>query len=185
MKTTPSCTTSRPTGTSPSRRIACREMQATTVLEPGARRREAEALADAAVESSASTARRGWSKSRAAARSRGEVFEADMTHLIWGGPSTARLCPINTLLHLVPASSARHLPTGRRHLERRARYLVQVGLVEAIRTVRRLTWEASRGEKECQLRRVERSSTCAKAFRAAIPDRSPGGATCRESEEVQ
>ena len=62
---------------------------------------------------------------------RGEVVEADMTHFDLGRVFDGAVCPINTLLHLSPAELGRHLHRMSQHLERRARYLVQVGLVEA------------------------------------------------------
>jgi len=41
--------------------------------------------------------------------SRGEVFEADMTHFDLGRTFDGAVCPINTLLHLSPAELGRHL----------------------------------------------------------------------------
>jgi len=78
---------------------------------------------------------------------RGEVFEADMTHFDLGRTFDGAVCPINTLLHLSPAELGRHFHRMAHHLERRARYLVQVGLVEADQEpFAGSQWEASRGE---------------------------------------
>jgi hypothetical protein len=78
---------------------------------------------------------------------RGEVFEADMTHFDLGRTFDGAVCPINTLLHLAPAELGRHLQRMARHLEPRARYLVQVGLVETDQEpFAGSHWESSRGE---------------------------------------
>ena len=66
--------------------------------------------------------------------------------VVFGLPGGA-ISPINTLLHLSPAELGRHLQRMAQHLERRARYLVQVGLVEAGQEpFAGSHWEASRGE---------------------------------------
>jgi hypothetical protein len=75
------------------------------------------------------------------------VFEADMTHFDLERTFDGAVCPINTLLHLGPAELERHLRRMAQHLERRARYLVQVGLVESDQEpFAGSHWEASRGE---------------------------------------
>ena len=54
-----------------------------------------------------------------------------MTHFDLGTTFDGAVCPINTLLHLSSVELGRHLHRMARHLEPRARYLVQVGLVGA------------------------------------------------------
>jgi cyclopropane fatty-acyl-phospholipid synthase-like methyltransferase len=83
---------------------------------------------------------------------RGEVFEADMTHFDLGRTFDGAVCPINTLLHLSPAELGRHFHRMSQHLERRARYLVQVGLVATGQEpFAGSHWEASRGETSLKI----------------------------------
>src|SRR6185437_10395553 len=78
---------------------------------------------------------------------RADVFEADMTHFDLGTTFDGAVCPINTLLHLSSVELGRHLHRMARHLEPRARYLVQVGLVGAEQEpFAGSHWEASRGD---------------------------------------
>ena len=75
-----------------------------------------------------------------------------MTHFDLGRTFDGAWCPINTLLHLNPAELGRHLHSLARHLERRARYFVQVGLVEADQQpFAGSHWEASRGETSLKI----------------------------------
>jgi SAM-dependent methyltransferase len=124
-------------------------LQATTVLEPGCGSgRMLEALADRGCRVvGIDTSPQMVELARARLGSRGEVFEADMTHFDLGRAFDGAVCPINTLLHLAPPELARHLQRMARHLEPRARYLVQVGLVDAGQEpFAGSHWEASRGE---------------------------------------
>jgi SAM-dependent methyltransferase len=124
-------------------------LQATTVLEPGCGGgRMLEALADRGCQVVGfDRSPRMVEISRRRLGARGEVFEADMTHFDLGRTFDGAVCPINTLLHLSPAELGRHLHWTARHLERRARYLVQVGLVVADQEpFAGSHWEASRGE---------------------------------------
>ncbi len=123
-------------------------LAATTVLEPGCGGgRMLEALADrgcqvVGIDRSPTMIQ----ISRERLGTRGEVVEADMTHFDLGRVFDGAVCPINTLLHLSPAELGRHLHRMSQHLERRARYLVQVGLVEAGQEpFAGSHWEASRG----------------------------------------
>jgi len=119
-------------------------LQATTVLEPGCGGgRMLEALADRGCQVvGIDRSPRMVELSRRRLGTRGEVFEADMTHFELARTFDGAVCPINTLLHLNPGE---HWMA--RHLERRARYLVQVGLVEAGQEpFAGSHWEASRGE---------------------------------------
>jgi SAM-dependent methyltransferase len=124
-------------------------LEATTVLEPGCGGgRMLEALADrgckvAGIDSSP----RMVEIARSRLGTRAEVFEADMTNFDLGAVFDGAVCPINTLLHLSSAELHRHLHHMARQLEPRARYLVQVGLVEAGQEPYAGShWEASRGE---------------------------------------
>jgi hypothetical protein len=66
------------------------------------------------------------------------------------------VCPINTLLHLSPAELGRHLHRMEQHLERRSRYLVQVGLLEADHELPPGSqWEASRGDTSMRVEWVD------------------------------
>jgi SAM-dependent methyltransferase len=124
-------------------------LQATTVLEPGCGSgRMLEALADRGCRvAGIDLSPRMVELARARLGSRGEIFEADMTHFDLGRTFDGAVCPINTLLHLTPPELARHLHRMERHLEPRARYLVQVGLVEGDEEpFAGSHWEASRGE---------------------------------------
>lgn len=107
-------------------------LEATTVLEPGCGSgRMLEALADRGCQVvGIDTSPQMIELSRLRLGTRGEVFEVDMTHFELGRTFDGAVCPINTLLHLTPAELGRHLPRMAQHLERRARYLVQVGLLE-------------------------------------------------------
>jgi SAM-dependent methyltransferase len=124
-------------------------LEATRVLEPGCGGgRMLEALANrgckvAGIDSSP----RMVELARRRLGTRADVFEADMTHFDLGVTFDGAVCPINTLLHLSASELARHLHRMARHLEPRARYLVQVGLVEADQQpFAGSQWEARRGE---------------------------------------
>jgi len=124
-------------------------LEATRVLEPGCGGgRMLEALADrgckvAGIDRSA----RMVEIARRRLGTRADVFEADMTHFDLGTTFDGAVCPINTLLHLSSAELDRHLHRMARHLEPRARYLVQVGLVGAEQEpFAGSHWEASRGD---------------------------------------
>ena len=124
-------------------------LEATTVLEPGCGSgRMLEALADRGCQVvGIDTSPQMIELSRRRLGTRGEVFEADMTHFDLGRTFDGAVCPINTLLHLSPAQLGRHLHRMSEHLERRARYLVQVGLVETDQEpFAGSHWEESRGE---------------------------------------
>ena len=125
------------------------KLEATTVLEPGCGGgRMLEALADRGCRVVGIDRSPGMVEiSRRRLGTRGQVFEADMTHFDLGRTFDGAVCPINTLLHLSPPELGRHLHWMARHLEHRARYLVQVGLVEANQEpFAGSHWEASRGE---------------------------------------
>jgi SAM-dependent methyltransferase len=129
-------------------------LEATTVLEPGCGGgRMLEALADRGCRVvGIDRSPRMVEISRRRLGTRGEVFEADMTHFDLGRTFDGAVCPINTLLHLSPAELGRHLHCMARHLEHRARYLVQVGLVEANQEpFAGSHWEASRGETSLKI----------------------------------
>jgi SAM-dependent methyltransferase len=124
-------------------------LQATTVLEPGCGGgRMLEALADRGCQVvGIDTSPQMLELSRRRLGTRGEVFEADMTHFDLGRTFDGAVCPINTLLHLSPAELGRHLNRMAQHLQRRARYFVQVGLIEASQEpFAGSHWEASRGK---------------------------------------
>ena len=124
-------------------------LQATTVLEPGCGSgRMLEALADRGCRVvGIDTSPQMVELARLRLGTRGEVFEADMTHFDLGRKFDGAVCPINTLLHLTPPELGRHLQRMARHLEPRARYLVQVGLVETGQEpFAGSHWESSRGE---------------------------------------
>jgi SAM-dependent methyltransferase len=124
-------------------------LEATTVLEPGCGSgRMLEALADRGCQVvGIDSSPRMVELARRRLGTRGEVFEADMTHFDLGRVFDGAVCPINTLLHLSPAELGRHLHAVARQLERRARYLVQVGLVApGQEPFAGSHWEASRGE---------------------------------------
>ena len=124
-------------------------LEATRVLEPGCgSARMLEALADRGCQVvGIDSSPRMVAISRERLGTRGEVFEADMTHFDLGRTFDGAVCPINTLLHLSPAELERHLHRMSQHLERRARYLVQVGLVGTDQEpFADSHWEASRGE---------------------------------------
>jgi SAM-dependent methyltransferase len=124
-------------------------LNATTVLEPGCGSgRMLEALADRGCQVvGIDNSPQLLELARRRLGTRGEVLEEDMTQFDLGRTFDGAVCPINTLLHLSPAELGRHLPRMAQHLERRARYLVQVGLVEAGQEpFAGSQWEASRGE---------------------------------------
>jgi SAM-dependent methyltransferase len=77
-----------------------------------------------------------------------EVIEADMTDFDLGRTFGGAISPINTLLHLTPEQLARHLDCMVRHLDREARYLVQVGLIDRAShdPFAGSHWEETRGE---------------------------------------
>lgn len=63
------------------------------------------------------------------ARARGlEAVVADMTDFDLGRTFDGAVCPINTLAHLTPGKTARHLERMGRHLRPGGRYLVQLQL---------------------------------------------------------
>jgi len=124
-------------------------LEATRVLEPGCGAgRMLEALADRGCKVAGID--RSWRMVEIARRrlgARADVFEADMTHFDLGMTFDGAVCPINTLLHLSSAELGRHLHRMARHLEPRARYLVQVGLVGTDQEpFAGSHWEASRGD---------------------------------------
>jgi SAM-dependent methyltransferase len=124
-------------------------LQATTVLEPGCGSgRMLAALADRGCRVvGIDTSPQMIELARRRLGTRGEVLEADMTHFDLGRTFDGAICPINTLLHLTPAELGRHLQRMARHLEARARYLVQVGLVASDQEpFAGSEWEASRGD---------------------------------------
>ena len=129
-------------------------LEATTVLEPGCgSARMLEALADRGCQVvGIDSSPRMVEISRERLGTRGEVLEADMTHFDLGRTFDGAVCPINTLLHLSPAELGRHLHRMSQHLERRARYLVQVGLVGTDQEpFAGSHWEASRGETSLKI----------------------------------
>jgi SAM-dependent methyltransferase len=133
-------------------------MQATTVLEPGCGSgRMLEALADRGCQVvGIDRSPRMVELSRLRLGTRGEVFEADMTHFDLGRTFDGAVCPINTLLHLSPAELGRHLHRMSQHLERRSRYLVQVGLLGPDEEPSAGShWEASRGDTSLRVEWVD------------------------------
>jgi SAM-dependent methyltransferase len=86
-------------------------------------------------------------------RGRGRVLLADMTDFDLGRTFDGAVSPINTLLYLTPPQLQRHLEAMARHLQPRARYLVQVGLVdpEQREAFASSHWEASRGETHLRI----------------------------------
>jgi len=124
-------------------------LEATTVLEPGCGSgRMLEALADRGCQVvGIDRSPRMVELAGRRLGTRGEVFEADMTHFDLGRAFDGAVCPINTLLHLTRAELGRHLHRMSLHLERRSRYLVQVGLLEVDHEPPAGShWEASRGD---------------------------------------
>jgi SAM-dependent methyltransferase len=124
-------------------------LAAATVLEPGCGGgRMLEALADRGCQVvGIDRSPRMVEIARERLGIRGEVFEADMTDFDLSRAFDGAVCPINTLLHLSRAELGRHLHRMAQHLERRSRYLVQVGLVVADQEpFAGSHWEASRGE---------------------------------------
>jgi len=124
-------------------------LEATTVLEPGCGGgRMLEALADRGCQVvGIDRSPRMLELARQRLGTRAELFEADMTHFDLGRAFDGAVCPINTLLHLSPAELGRHFHRMSQHLERRSRYLVQVGLLEADgEPPPGSHWEASRGD---------------------------------------
>jgi SAM-dependent methyltransferase len=122
-------------------------LAATAVLEPGCGAgRMLEALADRGCQVvGIDTSPRMVELSRRRLGTRAEVVEADMTRFDLGRKFDGAVCPINTLLHLSPAELDRHLRRMSEHLERRSRYLVQVGLVASSQDpFAGSHWEASR-----------------------------------------
>jgi SAM-dependent methyltransferase len=85
--------------------------------------------------------------------SSGTVVHADMTSFDLGEIFDGAVCPINTLLHLSPDGLLRHLHCMDRHLAPRAKYLVQVGLVDPGQwePFAGSHWEASRGETQLKI----------------------------------
>src|SRR5262249_21193678 len=88
-------------------------------------------------------ARAGAPRGKGAAVSLPDIPDFPLGRAVGGAIS-----PINTLLHLSPEQLARHLACVVRHLEPGARYLVQVGLIEAesYDPFAGSDWEASRGD---------------------------------------
>ena len=124
-------------------------LEATRVLEPGCGAgRMLEALADRGCKvAGIDRSSRMVEIARRRLGTRADVFEADMTHFDLGMTFDGAVCPINTLLHLSSAELGRHLHRMARHLEPRARYLVQVGLVGTDQEpFAGSHWEASRGD---------------------------------------
>jgi SAM-dependent methyltransferase len=90
---------------------------------------------------------------------RAVVLEADMTEFDLGRTFGGAVSPINTLLHLSPDALARHLDCMACHLDREAKYLVQVGLVglPAREPFAGSHWEARRGETKLKIDWVDES----------------------------
>jgi SAM-dependent methyltransferase len=133
-------------------------LEATTVLEPGCGSgRMLEALAERGCQVvGIDRSPRMVELARRRLGSRGEVFEADMTHFDLGRAFDGAVCPINTLLHLSPAELGRHLHRMSQQLERRSRYLVQVGLLDADEEPPAGShWEASRGDTSLRVEWVD------------------------------
>jgi SAM-dependent methyltransferase len=107
-------------------------LEATTVLEPGCGSgRMLAALADRGCRVvGIDRSPRMVELARRRLGTRAEVFELDMTDFDLGRRFDGAICPINTLLHLTPLELGRHFQRMADHLERRARYFVQVGLIE-------------------------------------------------------
>lgn len=124
-------------------------LEATTVLEPGCGSgRMLEALADRGCQVvGIDSSRQMVELARRRLGTRGEVLEGDMTHFDLKRAFDGAVCPINTLLHLTPGELGRHLQRMSEHLERRSRYLVQVGLAgPAQQPFSGSHWEGARGE---------------------------------------
>jgi len=81
------------------------------------------------------------------------VALADMAHFDLGRTFGGAICPINTLGHLPRPQLATHLNSMARHLEPRARYLAQVGLVDldSHEPFAGSHWEASRGQTKLRV----------------------------------
>lgn len=123
-------------------------LEATTVLEPGCGSgRMLEALAARGCQVvGIDSSPRMVELARQRLGTRGEVFEGDMSDFDLGRVFDGAVCPINTLLHLSPEELGRHLRRMAQHLERRSRYLVQVGLLESdAEPPAGSHWEATRG----------------------------------------
>jgi SAM-dependent methyltransferase len=81
------------------------------------------------------------------------VTVGDMADFDLGRSFGGAICPINTLGHLTPQQLEAHLVCMARHLDPRARYLVQVGLVDSgeHEPFAGSHWEASRGETKLRI----------------------------------
>jgi len=81
------------------------------------------------------------------------VVVADMVDFGLGRTFGGAICPINTLGHLSRAQLAAHLDCVARHLDPGARYLVQVGLVDAEshEPFAGSHWEASRADTKLKV----------------------------------
>jgi SAM-dependent methyltransferase len=81
-----------------------------------------------------------------------QVFEADMTDFDLGRTFRGAVCPVGTLMHLTPDELARHFECMARDLDRGARYLVQVGIVDShMEVFADSHWEAERGETKLRI----------------------------------
>ena len=125
-------------------------LSATSVLEPGCGSgRMLEALAARGIEVvglDSSPVMVGLARLRLGTAA--EVLEADMARFDLGRTFQGAVSPINTLLHLTPGQLAMHFDCMAQHLERRSRYLVQVGLRSPHQGVPGAgsEWGATRGE---------------------------------------
>jgi SAM-dependent methyltransferase len=124
-------------------------LEATAVLEPGCGSgRMLEALAERGCQVAGLDASPQMIElARRRLGTRADLFEADMTQFELGRTFDGAVCPINTLLHLTPDELGRHLHRMSQHLERRSRYLVQVGLVAPDdEPFAGSHWDSSRGD---------------------------------------
>jgi SAM-dependent methyltransferase len=80
------------------------------------------------------------------------VVEADMTHFELNRKFNGAVCPINTLAHLSRVQLGRHLERMAEHLDEGARYLVQVGVSDALDTDATSEWNAERGDVRLRMR---------------------------------
>ncbi len=127
------------------------------VLEPGSGTgRMLEALAARGLEAvgiDSSAQMVDYARRRlAAAGAKAEAIEADMADFELGRRFDGAVCPINTLAHLTPAELARHFECVARHLEPGGRYLVQLGVAEALDPTSVSEWNAERGDVALRIR---------------------------------